>query len=224
MSKQLIKNIDLRLKNYIDRKIVPLYKKHDRGHDERHMEEVIHISFKIADVVKEEIDPDILYTAAAFHDVGLRVNREDHHNQSGKIVRKLKTLTKWFSPKEIEIIAQACEDHRASSDRNSPRSIYGKIVADGDRSSLYFIERLFERTWYYRIDNFGKESDETIFEDMFNHMVNKFSKDKGYAKIHLNETKKIMKKEITRTQKIIENRDKAYKLFKEMRKDGRLKK
>ncbi len=33
---------------------------------------------------------------------------------------------------EIETVAQAAEDHRASSDHD-PRSIYGRIVAEADR-------------------------------------------------------------------------------------------
>ena len=39
---------------------------------------------------------------------------------------------KAFVEQEIDIIADAAEDHRASSD-HEPRTIYGRIVAEADR-------------------------------------------------------------------------------------------
>ena len=224
LNEKLNGEIDLSLKKYIDTKVIPLYKNHDRGHDERHALEVIDLSFKLGNLIKENVDPNILYTAAAFHDVGLKYGRENHHMYSGKIVRKLKVLKKWFSDDEINTIAETCEDHRASN-KNTPRTIYGKVVADADRSSIYSIERLFERTWYYRIEDppYKKLTDREIFEEMYSYMVDKFSEDIGYAKIILKETKILMKKNIEETHKIINNKKLAWKLFQKMRKNGQLK-
>jgi len=217
------KKLNKSLADFINRKVVPMYKRHDPGHDVNHLNEVVDFALKLAKKVKDKIDLNILYASAAFHDVGLRVNREDHHIHSGKIVRRLKTLKKWFNEDEIEIIAQACEDHRASG-KNPIRSIYGKIVSDSDRTSLFNVERLLERTWMYREDLLKSNiPDEEIFDNMYAHVVKKMSKDKGYVKIQLKETLQLMKKDIDRTQDYISNRDKLYKLFLEMRKDGRLK-
>jgi len=217
------KKLDKSLSDYVNRKVVPMYKRHDAGHDVKHLKEVVDFALKLAKKVKDKIDLNILFTSAAFHDVGLKINREDHHIHSGKVVRQLKILKKWFSDEEIEIIAQACEDHRASG-KNPIRSIYGKIVSDSDRTSLFNIERLLERTWLYRDDLLKSDiSDEEIFDEMYTHAVKKMSKDKGYVKIQLKETLQLMKKDIDRTQDYISNRDKMYKLFLEMRKDGRLK-
>jgi uncharacterized protein len=217
------KKLDKSLKDFIMRKVVPMYNKHDSGHNIDHLKEVVDFSLKLAKVVKDKIDLNILFASAAFHDVGLQVNREDHHIHSGKIVRKLKTLKKWFDEKEIEIIANACEDHRASG-KNPIRSIYGKIVSDADRSSLFDIERLLERMWLYREDMVKKGiSDEEIFEDIYLFAYKKMSKEKGYAKIQLPETLKLMGKEIKRTHEHISDKEKLWKLFSEMRKDGRLK-
>jgi len=214
LNKELVK--------YIHTKIIPMYKKHDRAHDEEHAKEVIDASFLIAHIVKQYIDLNILIAAAALHDVGLRVNREKHHEHSARIIRQLRTLEKWFNIDEIEIIANCAEDHRASVGK-IPRSIYGKIVSDADKSSLIKIERAMERTWLYRIDNMKTETDEEIFNEMYDHLNNKFGSKAGYAKLYLKETLIAFRKDIARTRKVCDNKDLARKLFLKMRKDGRLK-
>lgn len=86
------------------------------------------------ETVRAGIDPEILFTAAACHDIGRINGKEKHHVDSGKMIRADMTLRKWFDEAGIELIAQAAEDHRASSGAVS-RSIYGKIVAEADRLS-----------------------------------------------------------------------------------------
>ena len=94
---------------------------------------------------------EMVYAIAAFHDLGLEVDRKTHHLESGRIVRETEQLKEWFSPEEIETMAQAVEDHRASSD-HEPRSIYGKIVAEADR---YVVpEKIIERTIQYGLDRY----------------------------------------------------------------------
>jgi len=78
------------LVKYIHTKIIPMYKKHDRAHDEEHAKEVIDASFLIAHLVKQYIDLNILIASAALHDVGIRVNREKHHEHSARIIRHLR--------------------------------------------------------------------------------------------------------------------------------------
>lgn len=87
-----------------------------------------------ADVSKWDVPVrrDILLAAAACHDLGLINGRENHHMDSGKIIRADQRLREWFSEDEIETIAQAAEDHRASG-KSAPRSIYGMLVAEADR-------------------------------------------------------------------------------------------
>ena len=81
-----------------------------------------------------DVDPassEYSYVKAAY-DLGLVNGRENHHLDSGRIIRSDGRLREWFSSDEIEIIAQAAEDHRASG-RSAPRSIYGMLVAEADR-------------------------------------------------------------------------------------------
>lgn len=79
-----------------------------------------------------DIDEEMLYTAAACHDLGLAVDRKTHHLESGRIIRDNARLKEWFTMEQIETIAEAAEDHRASA-TTPPRSIYGALVAEADR-------------------------------------------------------------------------------------------
>ena len=132
---------------YVFDEIVSRYAGFDPAHRENHAFTVIEQAMKLlegrdsyleshsaenTEEWSEEIDREILFVAAACHDLGLVNGRENHHNDSGIIIRGDKRLREWFTEDQIETIAQAAEDHRASG-KSAPRSIYGKIVAEADR-------------------------------------------------------------------------------------------
>ena len=132
---------------YVFDEIVSRYAGFDPAHRENHALTVIEQAMKLlegresyleshsaenTEEWSEEIDREILFVAAACHDLGLVNGRENHHNDSGIIIRGDKRLREWFTEDQIETIAQAAEDHRASG-KSAPRSIYGKIVAEADR-------------------------------------------------------------------------------------------
>lgn len=120
------------LEDYIYNEIVPKYAVFDPAHREDHTEAVIENSARLyrdaPEEIRSSIDPEILITAAACHDLGRINGKEHHHTDSGKIIRRDTRLKEWFDDGQIELIAQAAEDHRASS-REEPRSIYGKMHA-----------------------------------------------------------------------------------------------
>ena len=118
------------LQNYIESEILPRYEAFDAAHQRDHADSVIRQSLALAE--HYDVNKDMVYAIAAYHDTGLVVDRKTHHLESGRIIREDARLLEWFTPEEIEVMAQAAEDHRASSD-HEPRSIYGKIVAEGDR-------------------------------------------------------------------------------------------
>ena len=134
------------LKCYIYQEVVPRYSEFDAAHKDDHALTVIDQAMElmrrrdswlagqadVADIWRSEIREDILLAASACHDLGLINGRERHHMDSGEIIRADVRLQEWFDESEIEIIAQAAEDHRASG-TTSPRSIYGMIVAEADR-------------------------------------------------------------------------------------------
>ena len=118
------------LLEYIESEIIPRYSSFDKAHREDHARSVIAEALRLAGFY--DVDADMVYAAAAFHDTGLVEGRETHHLASGRIIREDPRLPEWFSPDQIETIAQAAEDHRASG-TSDPRSIYGKIIAEADR-------------------------------------------------------------------------------------------
>lgn len=137
------------LRRYIEQEILPLYDSFDRGHRRDHAHQVIERSAQIAEAF--EVDAEMVYAIAAYHDTGLRFGRENHHSDSARIILADKELQRWFTTEQIETIAQAAEDHRASAAR-APRSIYGRIVAEADR--LIIPELIIRRTVQYSLANF----------------------------------------------------------------------
>ena len=137
------------LRRYIEQEILPLYDSFDRGHRRDHAHQVIERSAQIAEAF--EVDAEMVYAIAAYHDTGLRCGRENHHSDSARIVLADRELLRWFTEEQIETIAQAAEDHRASAAR-APRSIYGRIVAEADR--LIIPELIIRRTVQYSLANF----------------------------------------------------------------------
>ena len=69
--------INNRLKEYIEQEILPLYFSFDKAHNIDHAEQVIEQSLALA--THYDVDIDMVYTIAAYHDTGLSEGREFHH-------------------------------------------------------------------------------------------------------------------------------------------------
>lgn len=123
-------SINATLRHFIEQHILPQYAAFDKAHREPHVRQVIAQSLQLA--AYYPVNVDMVYTIAAYHDLGLSASRATHHLVSGHLVRHDARLARWFTPADVEVMAQAVEDHRASAD-HEPRSIYGKIVAEADR-------------------------------------------------------------------------------------------
>lgn len=155
---------------YIEREILPRYNGFDKAHRENHARMVIAQSLDIAR--HYALNMEMVYTIAAFHDLGLAIDRKTHHLESGRIVREDPRLHEWFTQEEIETMAQAVEDHRASSD-HEPRSIYGKIVAEGDR--YIEPEKIIERTVQYGLDHYPELDKEGHWRRTLDHLHEKYA-------------------------------------------------
>ncbi len=81
-----LKPIDSPLKIYIENSILPLYTNFDAAHQRNHVDMVIEQSLAIA--ADLDVDMDMVYAIAAYHDTGLTEDRKTHHLVSGKIVRE----------------------------------------------------------------------------------------------------------------------------------------
>jgi len=173
------------IRAYVERAILPCYESFDKGHDISHAKKVIGDSLIIAKDF--DISLDMVYVIAAYHDLGLKFGRKDHEKNSGKILVNDKALEKWFSRDEIIIMKEAVEDHRASNDYE-PRTVYGKIVAEADRDTVY--ETILTRTIQYSIKNYPDHTIEEHFERCLAHISEKYGEN-GYLKLGLETEKNI---------------------------------
>ncbi len=169
--------INKNLEEYIKKCIFPIYEKNDLGHGLDHITYVIKRSLKFASMVSD-INYDMVYTVASYHDIGHYIDAKNHEKVSSDILLEDEKLKEFFSKEQIKIMSDAVYDHRASMD-GEPRSIYGKIVSSADRNTL--IDIPLKRTYEYRVKNNQNDSLEQIIEESRLHILNKFGKE-GYAK------------------------------------------
>ena len=193
------------LVHYIESEIVPLYDSFDRGHGRGHVNQVIGQALELSTYYP--VDQAIVYTAAAYHDTGLREDRKTHHIVSARIVREDSHLRKWFSADEIDTIAEAAEDHRASLG-HEPRSIYGKIVAEADRQ----IEpvTVIRRCIQFGLSHYPELGKEEQFRRAEEHLREKYD-DGGYLRLWIPESANAMK--IKELREIIHNPDRLWNCF-----------
>lgn len=168
--------INEQLKKYIENDIFPSYQKNDSGHNLDHIKYVIDRSLKFAEQV-ENINYDMVYTIAAYHDIGHHIDAKNHEKISADMLLSDDNLHNFFTDDEIKIMADAVYDHRASME-GEPRSIYGKIVSSADRNTL--VEVPLKRTYAYRVEHCPNYTLEQIIEESRLHIINKFGS-KGYA-------------------------------------------
>ena len=165
------------LQNYIEAEIIPRYAAFDKAHREDHVRSVIARALEMGE--RRGLDGEILLAAAAFHDLGLAVDRASHHLESGRIIREDPFLPKWFTPSRIETVAQAAEDHRASS-KTPPRSIYGAIVAEADR--MIEPRTIIRRTIQYGLSHYPELDREGHWERTLEHLHEKYAEG-GYLRL-----------------------------------------
>lgn len=163
--------------DYIESEILPRYASFDKAHQNDHVDRVIQESLCLAQYY--EVNPDMVYVIAAYHDVGLVEGRERHHLVSGSLLQADQKLRNWFSEEEIQLMKEAVEDHRASN-KHEPRSIYGKIVSEADR--VIDAETTFRRTVQYGLSHYPEMSPEEHYLRFRDHLITKYGEG-GYLKL-----------------------------------------
>ena len=170
------------LKRYIEAEILPRYEAFDQAHQRGHADDVIRNSLYLAQFYPTDLN--MVYVIAAFHDTGLTGGRKTHHLLSGEIVRSDEVLPRFFTASQIETMAQAVEDHRASSEQ-APRSVYGKIVAEADRNIS--TETIVTRALQYGLDHYPIYNKEEHYQRFLQHMHEKYDYG-GYLKLWIPES------------------------------------
>ena len=190
---------------YVEQEILPRYDHFDAAHKRNHAEEVIERSMALAE--HYDVNKNMVYAIAAYHDTGLCEGRDTHHLVSGRIIREDQKLREWFDEIQIETMAQAAEDHRASSG-HEPRSIYGKIVAEADR--LITPEKVIRRTIQFGLDHYPELDKEGQYQRFKAHLREKYS-DTGYLRLWIPESDNATRLEELR--KIIRDERKMREVF-----------
>lgn len=163
---------------YIETEIIPRYEQFDKAHNLSHVQAVIEESLALAKLYPEA-DERLAYTIAAYHDTGLCRDRATHHLVSGEIIAEDANLLQWFGKEEIEIMREAVEDHRASTD-HEPRSIYGKIVAEADR--IIDPDTTLRRTVQYGLKQNPAADEAWHYQRFYDHLMEKYAPG-GYLKL-----------------------------------------
>ena len=193
---------------YIENCIIPQYATFDDAHNIEHVTRVIDVSLQLA--AEYDVNPIMCYVIAAYHDLGLPQGRENHHLTSAQILRDDKALRNWCSETNINIMAEAIEDHRASAE-NPPRSIYGAIVAEADRDLRPEVP--LRRTIQYGLSHYPNEDYEFHKQRTIEHLIEKYGRN-GYLKLPLNS--RINLEGLEQLRQIIESPDLFNQKFNEI--------
>lgn len=202
-----MKEVNSEILAYLNTDIIPQYRKFDSAHTESHVTSVLESALAMCRFY--DVNPDMIAVAAAFHDLGVGEDRETHHLISGRIVRETPELRRWFSEDQIETIAQAAEDHRASSG-HEPRSIYGKIIAEADRQ----IDpgTVILRTIQFSLAHYPTLDREGHWKRTLEHLHEKYA-DGGYLKLWIPESPNAER--LARLREIIRDEKRLRSIFEE---------
>ena len=162
------KNVDPKLKDYIETNIFPQYSKNDGAHGIVHIVEVIRRSFALNDTFKLGLNHNMIYAIASYHDLGKHEDHKQHHLIGAKKFIDDQTMAQFFTPKERKIIMEAIEDHRSSKD-DDPRSDYGKLISSADRNTS--IDIVFIRSFFVA----KERQPETNIEDYLDYTIERLS-------------------------------------------------
>lgn len=198
-------NVNLDLMAFIEQNILPKYNEFGLSHGLGHVQHVIRGSLELAK--RMGADVNMAYTVAAYHDIGMSGPRAIHHITGGKILAADARLKRWFSPEQIRIMREAVEDHRASAS-HSPRSIYGKIVAEADRD--LDPEHVFRRAVQFGLENEPGKNREEQWHRFLAHLQEKYS-NTGYIKLWIPNSPN--EKHLKAIRSIIENPEKLRQQF-----------
>lgn len=203
------------IKSWIEECVIPRYDAFDKGHQRDHAEYVIETALALSK--HYDVDEEMIAVAAACHDLGLVVDRANHHLESGRIIREMPELRNWFSDEQIETVAQAAEDHRASS-KSAPRSIYGRIIAEADRQIIPDV--VIRRAVQFGFKNYPGLDKEGHWARTVEHLEEKYAEG-GYLKLWIPESANAGRLEELR--ETIRDKEALRKVFESVYKEERYK-
>jgi uncharacterized protein len=165
------------LREYVEKEILPRHESYDAAHGPQHVRRVMARAMMMMPAATT-------YAAAALHDIGICCGREEHHLASGRMIRDDERLREWFGEEVVELIAQAAEDHRASSSRR-PRSELGCVIAEADRDIEP--ETIVRRTVEYGLAHYPELDREGHWQRTLEHLHEKYAEG-GYLRLWMDDS------------------------------------
>ncbi len=165
------------LKEYIEENVLCEYEGYEKSHDITHIRTVIANAMELIEDL--DVNTDMVYCICAYHDIGIRYGRDDHHLTSAKWMYEDEYLKNFFTDEERMTMKEAIEDHRASA-KDAPRSVYGRIIAEADRDIDPL--RIIERCVLYESSHHPGSSKKEALELVLKHLNEKYS-EHGYLKL-----------------------------------------
>ncbi|EOR26361.1 metal-dependent phosphohydrolase HD sub domain protein [Clostridium sartagoforme AAU1] len=195
------KEIDKPLLKYLMEDVLEKYKAFDKGHGIKHIATVIDSSIKLSKYFP--VNKSIVLTIAIYHDLGMSIDRKTHQIHSRDMLINDTNLENWFTKEELILMGEACEDHRASN-THEPRSLYGYIVSDADRTTDIY--DMIERCYNFSKKNYNDLNEEETYKRVYSHLVEKYG-ESGYAKFYLKESKDVIMKPYIEAQEILKKEE-----------------
>ncbi|MBQ9018592.1 phosphohydrolase [Candidatus Saccharibacteria bacterium] len=171
---------------YVKTEIFPRYKKL-KGHGLQHIQNVIRRSLVFVRRINEgeiaadtdgEIDYDMVFVIAAYHDLGREQNDALHHLVSAGMLLLDKNLWGMFDKVQLRIMADAVMDHRASN-AFDPATIYGRIVSSADRDTDWQV--IVKRAYAYNRGKYPEKTPDEALEVVREKLWIKFGAPDAYG-------------------------------------------
>ncbi len=162
-----------------------MYDTFDKGHDQRHLNEVRDFAILLAEKYAPEMK-EAVYVGATLHDLGLSIQREGHEELGYNMFKDNEELKNNYSQEEIEEILDAIKEHRASS--GNPKTIVGQIVSDADKVATD-TKRSFQRAYDWGKENLPTVNHPGLLLRAASHLREKFGPGGTGTRLYFDESK-----------------------------------
>ena len=187
------KNVNPDLIKYVEENIFPEYEKNDKAHGVIHIIEVIRRSFALNETLKLNLNPNMIFAIAAYHDLGKYIDHETHEKIAADLFMKDENMKNFFNDEERTIIKEAIEDYRSSLS-DTPRTTYGKLISSADRNTR--IEIVFIRSFFVAKVRMPDMNIEEYLDYTLKRLSKKYSEEDPENMFYEDETYKLFLKDM----------------------------
>lgn len=183
-----------------------MYSQFDAGHGLGHISRVRNFAVKLAKKYLPE-KVDLTYIAATLHDIGLAKGRDNHEMHGAQMILESRELRKFLSQNEIEEIADAVREHRASTGK--PKTVLAKIISDSDKVSDSTREAMKRAVEYGKIHRPELDKEGQIWRAA-NHLKQKFDVGGTGRRVYFPESEKALEETYKPIFEAVDKKDYVY--------------